>query len=749
MIPARFTFRLIRGGGTRGLLRLGSMIAALALVALGMITALTIPVALADREAAFADRQPSLPAEGAPSAFSHKTIVEFWNGEPTTVVYVADVSAFAPAPPGLDKLPAPGQYHLSPALQSALDADPTLSRLLPGTQSGTVGDIGLVGPDERLAYVGVTSGQLPDGVSGDRWGSFWATEVEEQQRGIAAAVNLLVLPAAIGAVWVCLRLAARGTVKRWAALRVMGMRRSQVLAAAAFEAAAVSAVAVALAFGTSLLVLPWLSQSGVVGTTWFPERTATGPVFAIGFAAAFTGLGAYFGATGQRKALTDPLTARRDDREPRPRWWLALPFVIGLGAVVPLLAIKPPASAGAEPNLGPVLGWALIGGVGLCLVGLLWAARPLTWVTARLLDRSGVPLPARLAARRVADAPGSHLRSVAAILLLVVAAGASEGAARDFAGRWEELDGDIRANVDMAQAADAETRASIWKLTTGPKWISQQSAIDAPGAPTATLTTIGCDDLALFAAPGQQCAPETLYAAAVDYCPQAESARLPEGTAFRFDTEDGEPATVTAPSGELQVDHRQFDCETLIYTGATPLTGWTGASFLTTLIDADLDSVSEYRASLSDIAPALHIQSDTANLTSVVWGRQISDALQFALWLAFAFTALAFTSAVADRVAFERREVASLIVLGVRPAHLRLMRLTETALGLSTALGATVLCAVLLGSAQVKLNDASQTVSGSLLAGLAPYLLAAAAVTASACLIVGVRRLHAEDLRRE
>ena len=58
----------------------------------------------------------------------------------------------APLPPGVARLPGPGELVVSPALARRL-RDPLLRDRIPGRVVGTIGDAGLVGPAE-LAYYG-------------------------------------------------------------------------------------------------------------------------------------------------------------------------------------------------------------------------------------------------------------------------------------------------------------------------------------------------------------------------------------------------------------------------------------------------------------------------------------------------------------------------------------------------------------------------------------------------------------------
>lgn len=64
------------------------------------------------------------------------------------------------APPGLSRLPAPGEVFVSPRVHDLLRAEPALKGLLPGTEKGLIGGAGLTDPDELYAYVGTTRAEL-------------------------------------------------------------------------------------------------------------------------------------------------------------------------------------------------------------------------------------------------------------------------------------------------------------------------------------------------------------------------------------------------------------------------------------------------------------------------------------------------------------------------------------------------------------------------------------------------------------
>src|SRR5579859_5194250 len=75
---------------------------------------------------------------------------------------VAALGPDAPIPPGISKLPGPGEYYASPALTALIDSTPhaELGDRFPGRRIGTIGDRALTGPDDLAVFIGYQSSQL-------------------------------------------------------------------------------------------------------------------------------------------------------------------------------------------------------------------------------------------------------------------------------------------------------------------------------------------------------------------------------------------------------------------------------------------------------------------------------------------------------------------------------------------------------------------------------------------------------------
>ncbi|MFZ2042958.1 MAG: hypothetical protein WAV12_03060, partial [Trebonia sp.] len=88
--------------------------------------------------------------------------VDFYQGQTITRLDVAPLGAGAPVPPGITRLPAPGEYYASPALAALLAAVPAdeLGDRFPGHLAGTIGDAALNGANDLVIYIGYTPAEL-------------------------------------------------------------------------------------------------------------------------------------------------------------------------------------------------------------------------------------------------------------------------------------------------------------------------------------------------------------------------------------------------------------------------------------------------------------------------------------------------------------------------------------------------------------------------------------------------------------
>ena len=99
-----------------------------------------------------------LPARGELWNYS----VDYFDGRTIERLDIAALGPGAPVPPGISRLPGPGQYDASPALAALLRTVPRdeLGDRFPSALAGTIGAAALSGPDELAVYVGYPPSSL-------------------------------------------------------------------------------------------------------------------------------------------------------------------------------------------------------------------------------------------------------------------------------------------------------------------------------------------------------------------------------------------------------------------------------------------------------------------------------------------------------------------------------------------------------------------------------------------------------------
>ncbi|NUV38438.1 ABC transporter permease, partial [Streptomyces sp. KAI-27] len=138
-----------------------------------LAAALSIPAILAAHDGRAAGRD----VQGGPSSgalFLERK--DPFGSRPLTRIFISPPkTGSVPLPPGVERVPQPGEVVVSPALRDLLAERPGLKGALPGRVVDTIGPAGLTGPQELYAYVGRTRAQLPAdearplGGYGNRW----------------------------------------------------------------------------------------------------------------------------------------------------------------------------------------------------------------------------------------------------------------------------------------------------------------------------------------------------------------------------------------------------------------------------------------------------------------------------------------------------------------------------------------------------------------------------------------------------
>jgi hypothetical protein len=341
--------------------------------------------------------------------------VDFYQGQTITRLDVAPLRVGAPVPPGITRLPAPGEYYASPALAALLKTVPAdeLGDRFPGHLAGTIGDAALNGANDLVIYIGYTPAAL-NAVPGTTWVTSITTapprEVFTPFFRYAFGVGVLaVLFPMLVLISTATRLAADRREERFAALRLVGGTPADIRVIASVESV-VSALCGAVAgIVIFLLVRPLLAGAALIGTQYF-ESQLTPTVW--GYLAMLVGVpaaAAVAALISLRRVQVSPLGVSRRATPKPPTFWRLATLVIGLGLYVYGLSKTTHKSIGAPAYPGLLI----------TMVGLVIAGPWLTSVASRLFGRLIPGSSALLSTRRLADNPKTAFRSVTGLVLAV------------------------------------------------------------------------------------------------------------------------------------------------------------------------------------------------------------------------------------------------------------------------------------------------------------------------------------------
>jgi hypothetical protein len=353
--------------------------------------------------------------------------VDFYQGRTITRLDVAPLGANAPVPPGITRLPAPGQYYASPALAALLRTVPAdeLGDRFPGHLAGTIGDAALNGADDLVIYIGYTPGQLtalPNAPSATKGGPVpgtqWVTAISTKPASevftpffrYAFGVGVLaVLFPMLVLISTATRLAADRREERFAALRLVGGTPGDIRVIASVESVVSAFCGAVLGIVVFLLVRPALADAALVGTRYF-ESELTPTIWGyLGMLVGVPAAAAVAALLSLRRVQISPLgVSRRATRKP-PTFWRLSVLLLGVGLYVFGLSKTTHASIGAPAYPGLLL----------TMIGLVIAGPWLTSAASRLFGRLTPGSSALLATRRLADNPKRAFRAVTGLVLAV------------------------------------------------------------------------------------------------------------------------------------------------------------------------------------------------------------------------------------------------------------------------------------------------------------------------------------------
>ncbi|MEU7874647.1 FtsX-like permease family protein [Dactylosporangium sp. NPDC049140] len=340
-----------------------------------------------------------------------------YRGQDVLRVDVAALGPAAPHPPGLTRIPGPGELAVSPRMRQLMATAPAdqLADRFPGRITATIGDAALRSPDALVVFVGYDPDQLAGHADVIQVRSIEAaprnaapTRFGRVVIGLGAAAVVLPILVLIGT---ATRLGTARREQRLAAMRLVGALPRQIRLIAAVEAAVAAVTGVALGFAAFLAARPFAARVDIDGSgffvadlrlTWLAAMIVAGGVPVLAVAAALASL---------RGVQMSPLGVARQSPARRVHWWRLVPLLVGaIGFAVTLPVLTRSQGDGPLWLIAVVMG-ALI--LGIVVIG--------PWITrgVGLLLTTGGRAAGLLAGHRLAASPTTGFRAISGVVVAV------------------------------------------------------------------------------------------------------------------------------------------------------------------------------------------------------------------------------------------------------------------------------------------------------------------------------------------
>lgn len=741
----RIRFFLMAAGGSLG-------ICCLALV-------ITIPQILDAHDGRAAARQPqSASAQPAGSTLVLQRTDPYGSKSFTRVFIAKGHKAADKVPPGLKDLPEPGEVFLSPRAHDLLRDQPAVAGLLPGDEKGLIGATGLAHPDELFAYIGTTRDRIADeGRALKGWGYSYAPfpAVEPSTRTYIrfALGSLVLLPLGIF-LSVCARLSAASRNRRLASLRLLGLSAKGTQRVNAAETVVAALLGAILGLGEYWVLNQVMTRTGLPSLRWYP---ADGALSVTTVAVCLIGsplLAWFVGRASARDAAANPLAVRRTAAPKRPTKWGGLLLVTGLGIIVGYCATgftdSPANSLGLNALLMPA-------GILLTGLGLVLTLPLISYVLARRLARTTQSLTLNLAMRRNEVEPGSTMRVVTGLVLLVFSASLAQGVliqleqvsrpsspVQDYSISLSTL-----TTEQQRRLADIPgVRAHALTMTS---WNDPNGPNDQPWASAVVAT---CDQLTELVRDSEGCVDGKVMRLTDPNAGTGQGARPGDSLIFRMrEGGQGKILNITFPSDEIV--YSGYDpsavggTEMLIPPSALPATARPESAEYVLTGSSDHDQVRKVLDGIAAVTPTAAVNPVGVNIEGLQQIAVLETLLAVGMIMGLVIGTAAFVVSATDRAVERRGQVTAVTLIGARARTMRAVQCVQVTLPLSIGLA----LALVTG----KLAEACYLITGGSeiywdFAGLPVLALAAAGVAALSAVgtlpLVG-RRIDPELIRRD
>jgi cell division protein FtsX len=358
-----------------------------------------------------------------PSVDESRTDALWWalsatrfRGEAIVRADVAALGGSSPAPPGLTRAPAAGEYSVSPSLARLLESTPAdeLGQRFPGRRAGIIAESALSSPESLVVIVGRAPGEVSTLPGAEKVRSIEAAPRQHSYSGFLKIVlglgaAGLLIPVLVF-VATSTRLAAARREERYAAFRLVGATPHQVNRLASVEAGVAAAAGTAMGFALFWAFRPAVARIPFTGEPFFTSDLSLGWKAVLGIVLGVPLAAVLVSLWSLRRVRISPLgvTRRVTPKPPRARRVALL--------IAALAALGLSRFASGDDTL---MQWAIITCFTLIAVGIIVAGPWLTLAGGRLLARLARRDATLIAGRRLSDDPGRAFRAISGLVLAV------------------------------------------------------------------------------------------------------------------------------------------------------------------------------------------------------------------------------------------------------------------------------------------------------------------------------------------
>lgn len=745
--------RLAVGGARGSWARLALVAAGVGVGVALLLTGLAVGPALGARDARERARVPVGPARQANAAsyLLQAASIDRYQGRRLLRFRIAPVGTAPPRPPGLARIPRPGEVAASPALARLLRSrdGALLEPRLAGRLVATIAKPGLLWRDELVAYSGVARSQataangfVPVTSFGHPEGPRGPMPVEIKLVVLVAVLGLLVPTLAFIAA--TSRVAAAARERRLAAIRLIGATPAQTRLLAAVES--LPAAAAGCFVGVVLFVAfrPIAPALAPAGHEFFASDLNPPAGQALATSSAVPLLAVAASLVALRRVEMSPLGLVRRARVRHAGPLRALPLALGLLLLVGawLRRGEPDQAQRGDELLALVLTGS---GFTLVLVGLGAVTPWLSVLAARVLARRARDVGTLIAARRLLLEPAAAARLVSGAVLAVFVATVAHAFLPPLVGASESqrdvVAGARPGTIFVGTPAPPDELAAALRAVRGVEAVAPIGAVSAlvPGSEMPRDILVA-DCVALnrvLVEPLPRCGQAIGYRL-LPHPPYAP--RMAAGSDVRLLLEPDRAGTTVAmrlPRGLTPAPARPLlgdEVSLLFPTEVVPAR----AAVRTRLGLIGSDGQPETLERVRNALAAAAIQGDAASGAEYVGGyedemRGVIGLIDLATLLVLAIAAAGLLVGSIDSVLERRRPLAVLAAVGTPISVLRWAVLLQTAIPLLCGLALAGSAALLTSALIISVNGADLALPlstvAALVAGALVAVLGAVALT--------------------